>query len=239
MKKILFGLIIASIGTVPLSQAQQLEAARLRKHVEYLASDELEGRGTATMGEIKAANYLAEQFRLAGLQPRGDKGTFFQPFGLTIPFEGVPHQVTARNVAGYLDNGAAKTIVIGAHYDHLGRGYQSGSLSPNSKNVIHNGADDNASGAAALIELAKYLHENGVKERHNFLFIGFSGEELGLLGSKYFVENPTVSLDDVALMVNMDMIGRLGDEKGLTIGGWGTSPWWGRIIPGVASQQGF
>lgn len=235
MKKILLLLLIGTSAQAGF--AQSLNTSELRKYVEVLAADSLEGRGTATMGEIKAANYIAEAFRTYGLVPQGRNGDFFQPFGLMIPFEGVPHQVTARNVVGYLDNGAARTIVIGAHYDHLGRGYQAGSLASQGKGVIHNGADDNASGTAGMMELARYLAGNGVRERHNFLFIAFSGEELGLLGSKYYVENPTVPLNTVSFMINLDMIGRLDTQRGLTIGGWGTSPTWGKVVPGVAKQN--
>jgi Zn-dependent M28 family amino/carboxypeptidase len=140
-------------------------------------------------------------------------------------------------VIGFLDNDAKKTIVIGAHYDHLGKGYQGSSLSPDSKNKIHNGADDNASGTTGLIELATYLAKNTVKERHNYLFIAFSGEELGLLGSKYFTNTPTVPLNKVSCMINMDMIGRFQEEKGIIVSGWGTSPAWGKLIPNIAKKQ--
>ncbi|WP_229253758.1 M20/M25/M40 family metallo-hydrolase [Dyadobacter sp. NIV53] len=145
--------------------------------------------------------------------------------------------MSTRNVAGFLDNGAEKTIVIGGHYDHLGKGFQSGSLTPDSQNQIHNGADDNASGTAGVIELARYFAANNIKEKHNFLFIAFSGEELGLLGSKYFIENPAVPLKSISCMINMDMIGRLDETKGIIISGWGTSPVWGKVIPDLAKTR--
>ncbi|HEV7347084.1 M20/M25/M40 family metallo-hydrolase [Telluribacter sp.] len=235
MKKLLIPFLVLAAGYT--GYGQSLNANDLRRHVVVLAADSLEGRGTATLGEIKAANYIAAFFKKTGLVPKGDEGSYFQLFGLTIPFEGVPHQVTSRNVVGFLDNGAEKTIVIGAHYDHLGRGFQAGSLAPKGKGVIHNGADDNASGTAGMMELARHLAGNGVKERHNFLFIAFSGEELGLLGSKFYVNNPTVPLANVSFMVNLDMIGRLNPQKGVTIGGWGTSPAWGRLMPAIALQD--
>ncbi len=219
------------------AHAQTLDSQAISAHIEYLASDSLEGRGTGTVGEIKAANYIADWFRKAGLQPMGSNGSFFQPFGVMIQYEGVPHQVTARNVTGYLDNSAAQTVVVGAHYDHLGKGYQSGSLTPDSEALIHNGADDNASGVAGIIELARYFAENRVREKYNILFVAFSGEELGLLGSKYFANHPTVPMESVACMINMDMIGRLDATKGLTIGGWGTSPAWGKVVPGLAEEN--
>ncbi len=217
--------------------AQTLSPEAIQSHVDYLSSDQLEGRGTASVGEIRAANYIANCFLRAGLKPLGGEGVYFQPFTVTMAFEGVPHQVIARNVVGMVDNQAEKTIVIGAHYDHLGKGYQAGSLSPDSKDLIHNGADDNASGTAGLIELARYFAGNEVREKFNFLFIAFSGEELGLFGSKFFAGHPTVPMESIACMINMDMIGRYDADKGITIGGWGTSPSWGRLLPELAEQN--
>ena len=131
-----------------------------------------------------------------------------------------------HNVIGFINNGAASTVIIGAHYDHLGYGEDHGSLYTGSDLAIHNGADDNASGTAALIEMSKMLKASKFKN-NNYLFIAFSGEELGLFGSKYFTEHPTVDLPSVDYMINMDMVGRLNDSThGLTIGGYGTSPAW-------------
>lgn len=139
---------------------------------------------------------------------------------------------TGHNVIGYLDNGAAETIVLGAHFDHLGYGEDGNSRHINSDPVIHNGADDNASGTAALIEMARLLRQSALKG-HNYLFIAFSGEELGLYGSKHFTEHPTIDLKKVDYMINMDMVGRLNDStRVLTIGGFGTSPAWSKwIVP--------
>jgi aminopeptidase YwaD len=146
---------------------------------------------------------------------------------------------TGRNVLGYLDNGAASTVVIGAHYDHLGYGEDSNSLYRGAERQIHNGADDNASGVAATIELARMLKESRSKNS-NYLFIAFSGEELGLFGSKYFVEHPTIDLKKVNYMINLDMIGRLRDSThALTIGGYGTSPAWGEICNSVGDKKYF
>jgi aminopeptidase YwaD len=137
---------------------------------------------------------------------------------------------TGHNVVGYIDNGAAHTIILGAHYDHLGYGEDHNSLWTG-KPEIHNGADDNASGTATVLELAKLLKQSKLKN-NNYLFICFSGEEMGLLGSKYFTENPAVKLDDVNYMVNFDMVGRLNDStKNITIGGYGTSPSWAKLLP--------
>ena len=137
---------------------------------------------------------------------------------------------TGHNVIGYLDNGAAGTVILGAHYDHLGYGEDGNSLYRGTDKQIHNGADDNASGTAAVIELARLLKQSKSK-KNNYLFIAFSGEELGLFGSKYFTEHPTINLGNVNCMINMDMIGRLNDSShALTIGGYGTSPEWPLLV---------
>jgi len=136
---------------------------------------------------------------------------------------------TGSNVIGYIDNGAPTTVVLGAHYDHLGLGEDGNSREIEKKNQVHNGADDNASGTAALIELARLLKNSKLKN-NNYLFIAFSGEELGLYGSKYFTEHPTVNLSSVNYMINMDMVGRLNDSSHVvTVGGYGTSPTWGNL----------
>ena len=135
-----------------------------------------------------------------------------------------------HNVIGYIDNGAANTIILGAHYDHLGYGEDHNSLYTGTVPQIHNGADDNASGTAALIELSKLLQHTKFKQ-NNYLFISFSGEELGLFGSKYFTDHPTIDLNTADYMINMDMVGRLNDSThGLSIGGYGTSPSWGQLL---------
>lgn len=140
---------------------------------------------------------------------------------------------TGHNVAGWINNNAPYTVVVGAHYDHLGDGSLGGSLST-AKKAIHNGADDNASGTAGLIELAAELKKRN-DTRFNFLFIAFSGEELGLLGSAYFAKNPTVPIDQVTAMLNMDMIGRL-DSTTMQLGvhGVGTSPFWKEAVESQA-----
>lgn len=137
---------------------------------------------------------------------------------------------TGHNVIGYVDNGASNTVILGAHYDHLGYGEDHNSLYVGTAPMIHNGADDNASGSAALMELSKLLKKSDYK-KNNYLFIAFSGEELGLYGSKYFTEHPTVDIAKATYMINMDMVGRLNDSThGLTIGGYGTSPAWGDAV---------
>lgn len=213
-----------SCNTAPTDEALQ---ADLKTDVTFLAADDLGGRAIGTDGEQKAAEYLAKEFEKAGLEPKGTEG-FFQPFTVSKPTN--PHEeavigtdgagVTGRNVVAFLDKKSEKTIVIGAHFDHLGMGGQ-GSLH-RGDSAIHNGADDNASGTAALLALAKILKHEDLKS--NVLFIAFSGEENGLWGSNYFVKNPTVDLKTVNYMINMDMVGRLKEDKSLAINGVGTSP---------------
>ncbi|MEO6316879.1 MAG: M28 family peptidase [Chitinophagaceae bacterium] len=146
---------------------------------------------------------------------------------------------TGHNVVGYIDNGAATTIIAGAHFDHLGFGEDNNSLYRGTEKQIHNGADDNASGTAALIELSKLL-KNGKLKKNNYLFIAFSGEELGLFGSKYFTAHPTIDLTTANYMINMDMVGRLNDSsKTVTIGGYGTSPSWATLLTAISKDQIF
>lgn len=224
MKYLLFLITATTVYTGAYAQDYQPSASRIQKTVSYLASEKLKGRGTAEKGGIKASKYVAKQFKALGLKP-GNGDSYFQPF----TFDRKEHKdIPSRNVIGYLDNGAAKTIIIGAHYDHLGTAGLFDGKYPIGQ--IHNGADDNASGVAGLLELARYYTENGVKEPFNFLFISFGGEELGLQGSKYFTANPTMPLNNAHFMLNMDMIGRYNEERGLGIGGYGTAQEWPAVF---------
>ncbi|MBC7902069.1 MAG: M20/M25/M40 family metallo-hydrolase [Gemmatimonadaceae bacterium] len=349
-----------------LKKADKVVIASLQGHVNFLASDKLEGRRAGSKGEMLAADYISARFKEIGLVPKGDKNGWLQAFDISEGLEmskssflflngeelktgeyfafggapakaieaapsialresGVPwfldlkedldsnknnphfdlraaviahardaakkgatafiiyntgivadnlkfdpreksnesgipiiyvsgkparkyfsdeeaavdiklKMVSAEkkrpghNVLGYLDNGAANTVIIGAHFDHLGYGEDNNSMYRGTEKLIHNGADDNASGTAAMIELARMLKVSGLK-KNNYLFIAFSGEELGLFGSKYFTEHPTIDLAKTNYMINMDMVGRLNDSsKAITIGGYGTSPAWGKIF---------
>ena len=355
-----------------LSKWETALASRLKAHVEYLASDELQGRGSGTEGEQLSAAYIASEFKKLELEPKGEDGYFqhldittlriaqpntslmldkevmdlfrdYYPLspstdhgsytgkainlnsgiedeslnwndyehadveGLAVlikietPEQDNPHskfsgwtglerrvelaklkgakavvfysnieanqpdgelkkmakdlgipiilvkrdlseqgtmdidlqvdimslKTRASNVIGFIDHGAANTVVIGAHHDHLGHGEHGGSLAEK-VGEIHNGADDNASGTAGVIELARIVKENPKKfSNNNYLFIAFTAEELGLLGSKHFVAAPTISFESVNYMINMDMIGKLDSvKKVLVINGIGTSPAW-------------
>jgi hypothetical protein len=222
--------LLAVAGTMYLSSAAQdylPSSSRIQQTVNYLASEKLKGRGSNEKGGVKAGKFVAKQFKKLGLQP-GNKGSYFQNF----TFDKNSHKnVPSRNVLGFLDNGAARTIIIGAHYDHLGTATLYDGKYP--LGVIHNGADDNASGVAGLLEFARYYVENGEKEPFNFLFIAFGAEEPGLKGSEYYTSNPTIPLADVHFMLNMDMIGRYNDGRGIGVGGYGTAAEWPAIYKDV------
>ncbi len=141
----------------------------------------------------------------------------------------------ARNIIGYINNNATNTVILGAHYDHLGYGEDKNAL--DTGHIIRNGADDNASGTAALIELTRNLLKKS-PTNNNYLIIHFSAEELGLFGSKYWLENPTATITP-NYMINMDMVGRYDTARKLTIGGYGTSPAWATIIPSVIGKLAF
>ncbi len=217
-------------------QAQQIDPAKIKEHIKTLASDEYEGRNTGSEGEKKANAYIEKQFKAVKLQPKGEKG-YDQPFPFKAGVHGTGTEGIAENIIGYIDNGAENTIIIGAHYDHLGLGNDGSSLDANPKGKIHNGADDNASGTAGVIELARYFQNNKKKEKNNLLFITFSGEELGLFGSKYFTEHPTIDLSKVTYMINMDMIGRLPESKNLSVSGSGTSAVWEPLLQKLSNDQ--
>jgi Zn-dependent M28 family amino/carboxypeptidase len=158
-------------------------------------------------------------------------------YDLSFSIDIIPNYRNAKNVLGYIDNKATLTIVLGAHFDHLGYGEDGNSMIRSGEKLIHNGADDNASGTAALIELAFLIKKSKIRQ-YNFLFIAFSAEELGLNGSKFFVENPTISLNSINYMINMDMVGRMNDStKTITVGGYGTSPSWKSIFDNVKSKN--
>mgnify|MGYP000988192443 CR=1 FL=1 len=220
--------------------AQKIETKQIKKHIGFLASDKLKGRGTSSPEEILAAKYIAARFKDYGLTSYGN--SYLRPF--TYKKAGHAHDTlpsseekTANNVVGFLDNKAPYTIVIGAHYDHLGLGHDKNSLDANPIGKIHNGADDNASGTAGVLELARYFTSNKTTEPYNFLFICFSGEELGLLGSKKWCDKADIDLNTVNYMLNMDMIGRLNDSTAkLLVYGVGTSPVFVPLIDSIPTN---
>ncbi|TYB78698.1 M28 family peptidase [Bizionia myxarmorum] len=232
MKKIaLLALFISLLGC----KKDYKHENKMKEDVAFLADDKLEGRETGSKGEKEAAAYIVKRFEEIGLQGKGTNN-FYQAFTFKPKTE--PHgdvdftknsqdsTITGTNVLGYIDNKAENTIIIGAHYDHLGYGGE-GSLYKGEK-AIHNGADDNASGVAVMLDLAGKLQKTNTA--NNYLFMAFSGEEMGLLGSNYFAKNPTVDSKAVSYMINMDMVGRLKQDSTLAVYGTGTSPIFKQVL---------
>jgi hypothetical protein len=222
IRDLLITILLVSSGSLRDALAQS-EDDRISSHLKYLAADARMGRGLGTAGLDSAAHYIARQFQAAGLEPGGTDG-YFQPFRIDPTAPAVAHagigETWVKNVVGILPGRgrlAGQAVVIGAHYDHLGLGGM-GSLDPDSTDVVHNGADDNASGTSALLSAAAILAHQSTVERRTLVFVAFTAEELGLIGSSHYVKNPTVSNDSTYAMVNMDMVGRLREGSLITIG---------------------
>ncbi|WP_178991424.1 M28 family peptidase [Winogradskyella schleiferi] len=239
MKKLVFLLVL--VGLLSCKNEPKVAENKIKEDVAFLADDKLEGRQTGTQGEVLASEYLVKRFEAIGLQPKGTEG-FLQSFSFkpkTDPHSEVEFTtnadstITGHNVIGFIDNKAKNTIVIGAHYDHLGFGGE-GSLFREKEKAIHNGADDNASGVAVLLNLASRLvmqnNNSEIKDNNNYLFMAFSGEEMGLLGSNYFSKNPTIEAESINYMINMDMVGRMKTDSTLAVYGTGTSPMFKQTI---------
>jgi len=236
-----FCIVLLAIFIGLVSCKREPKKVSLEEDIMFLASDSLLGRETGTPEELVAADYLQKRMKSIGLSPKGNAGTYFQTF--TFKPKTDPHSevqfvngdgtITGTNVIGYTDNAAQKTVIIGAHYDHLGMGGE-GSLYADGE-AVHNGADDNASGVGVMLKLAEKLKDTLTQS--NYLFMAFSGEEMGLLGSNYFCKNPTIDLEKANYMINMDMVGRLRDDKTLSISGTGTAPIWNQVLN--ANNPGF
>jgi hypothetical protein len=222
----LFGVLLAApLAAQTAAPSLDQSAARAKTDVKVLAADELGGRLTGTAGADSAAAYIARRFAQIGLQP--GPGGWFQPFTVSKDAPAVQHanlgELHGKNVIGIIPGRDPalrnETVIIGAHYDHLGLG-GFGSLDPDSTGRVHNGADDNASGTAALFTIATLLE--AAPTARTVVFIAFSGEELGLLGSDYYVKNPVYPLSATEAMINLDMVGRLKNDK-LIVYGTGTA----------------
>ncbi|HEX7447240.1 MAG TPA: M20/M25/M40 family metallo-hydrolase [Pirellulales bacterium] len=181
-----------------------ISAADLRRHVEVLANDTFEGREAGSRGGHAAAHYLGREFQKHRLAGGASARSYYQTFGAGY-----------RNILGLLEGGDPQSkrelIVVSAHYDHVGYGNEQNSFGPTG--YIHNGADDNASGAAALMELVEAFSQLEPRPARSILFALWDGEEKGLLGSEHWVAHPTWPLAQVRVMINLDMVGRLRQEK--------------------------
>lgn len=174
---------------------------KFREIIYTLSADSMLGRQAGTIGEERARKYITHYFNKIKLSPIKD--SYYQIFN--FPIDSINYSV-AYNVIGYLNNRKDSTIIIGAHYDHIGLGGSKSRSLTDKK--IHNGADDNASGVAMMLLLAEHLK---IKKRHhyNYLFIAFSAHEDGLFGSQAFVHDKIYNLERIKLMLNFDMVGRL------------------------------
>ncbi len=198
-------------------------AKRMLNTVKYLASDELKGRGLGTPELNKAADFIAEKFKKYGLQPGGENGTYFQTWNTEI--KGIKFHL--KNIIAVIPGNDAKlkneAVVVSAHYDHLGLGWPD--VHKGDKGKIHHGADDNASGVAVMLELAKILNTS-LKPAHTLIFVAFTGEEEGLVGSNYFVNNyKPFSKNKIFADLNLDTVGRLFGNKLLILNGDSAKDW--------------
>lgn len=208
---------LAAVGTAVAAPPEgRGSVERLKADVYYLASDTLEGRGITTPGVELAAQHIRAEFKRIGLKSGTPDGSYFQPFPYGRNSTSGPER-TLHNVIGVIEGKgetASENIVVGAHYDHLGYG-PSGSLSPGeARGRIHPGADDNASGTAAMLELARRFAACNVPPRRRMVFVAFSAEEAGRIGSRYYAsKSPIFPIQNTVAMVNFDMVGRLRDNE--------------------------
>jgi aminopeptidase N len=234
------GTAMAALALPPRKALAELPPVFSRKdlmaHVEWLSAPEREGRGIGTKGLDAAADYVAAQFKAIGLAPGGEAGTYFQPFASPRSPSGTP--VTLRNVIGVLQGTKAdwkgQSALLTAHYDHLGFGWPD--VHKGDEGRLHPGADDNASGVAVMLELAKVLAAGG-KPRRTIVFVAFSGEEAGLLGSRHYVEHPVFPLDRTIGVIDLDTVGRLFDGK-ISVIATGSASEWQHIFRGAGFVTG-
>ncbi len=213
------------------------DAGRMMATIRYLSDEKLQGRGPGSKGLDRAADYIAEAFENAGLEPAGDDGTYFQVFSARGE-DGEPVQL--RNVAGVIrgrhPQRGGENLVLGAHYDHLGLGWPD--VREQNRGKIHPGADDNASGIAVMLELARVLGPRMQPDR-NILFVAFSGEEAGRAGSRHYVKNSrTYPVARSIAMLNLDTVGRLFDRKLMVLGSE-TASEWPHIFRGIGFVTGI
>ena len=208
----------------------------LLDHVSWLSAAEREGRGVGTKGLDAAAEYVAAAFKAMGLQPGGDGGTYYQSFSSPKSPSGAA--VTLRNVIGVLPGSkaewAGQSALLTAHYDHLGLGWPD--VHRGDEGKVHPGADDNASGVAVMLELAKAL-ASGERPQRTIAFVAFTAEESGLLGSKHYAEHPAFPLEKTIGVINLDTVGRLFDKK-VSVIATGSASEWPHIFRGAGFVTG-
>ena len=182
-------------------QAQRKLGEATFRHIETIAADTFEGRLAGSTGGYAAANYITKILADHDVKPAGD-GSYFQLFTKVYP--------NCRNIFGIISGSdpelSKQLIAIGAHYDHVGFGKNRNS------GPIHNGADDNASGTATVLELVKHFSKSKNRLKRSLLVCFWDSEEQGLIGSKHWMENPTVDVSRIVFKVNIDMVGRLDGD---------------------------
>ena len=227
------GALLFAAALTPEQQAviDHISAASLRGHLSFIASDSLEGRATPSRGLDLAAEYIAAQFRRAGLEP-ANGGDYFQTEALQTG--------KARNVAGLLrgsDPALRDTyVILSAHYDHIG-------MRPNGEDRIYNGANDDGSGTVSVMEIAAALAAGPVRPKRSILFLAFYGEEKGLWGSRFYAGHPLVPLAKTIADINLEQVGRTDATNGPQVGvGYLTGFEYsdlGRILAAAAPLAGF
>lgn len=211
-----------------LSMAQEeITEKELQDHIAFLTSDKNSGRYPGGKINRKIVSYIVKDFKKSGI-PAFNR-SYKQAFTTKLRVkkgEKSKREVKTWNVIGLIEGSDPvlknEYVVLGAHYDHLGMG--GGPSSKSDEIAIHYGADDNASGTSALLEIAEKLMANKATLKRSVIVVAFGAEEQGLVGSRYFLENSVVPLSQIKLMINMDMVGRLNNENHVYMGGAGTFP---------------
>ncbi len=219
---------------LPLScrENREVTVTELRDHISYLASDSLGGRETGSEGDSLAAEYIRQELASYGFIPLTGDGFQRFPWSANAGMDSAGGMIMetgrSRNVVMMLpgedDSLKNEYIIIGAHFDHLGIGGKGSSSMKQDTIGVHPGADDNASGIGMMLEIAEKFALTKGSHPRTIICIAFSGEEKGLLGSKYFVNNPVIDMSKIDVMINLDMVGRLQESNILQISGIGTSP---------------
>ncbi|MDR3715068.1 MAG: M20/M25/M40 family metallo-hydrolase [Puia sp.] len=219
-----------------------ITGAEIKNHISFLSSPDNKGRYPGTKGSRRVIRYIVKDFKSHGIEAfaGGYRQYFVAKMRVRKGVMDTPYKRTC-NIIGVIRGSdpalADEYIVLGAHYDHLGMGGPS-SKKPDTV-AIHPGADDNASGTAALLEIGEKLAANRGLLKRSIILIAFGAEEQGLLGSKYFTEHPLVPLSQIKLMINMDMVGRLNAEKQIHMGGAGTFPGGMELMKELGKAEGL
>jgi hypothetical protein len=229
MRNFAFSILLVAISLNVTGQ--QIDTAMLKKHIYYLASDSLMGRGFGTKGGRMAADYIVQQFADAGIQPWNGKYRHeFVKAGMMLKTEGA-------NIIGWIEGTDPvlknEFILVGGHYDHVAY------LIRGDKTVVYNGADDNASGTATVIELGRWLANNKSKLKRSVILVAFDGEESGLIGSSQMVRNNIVPVDKIKMMFSLDMVGMLSTYGGIDLVGNATLRGGTELLNGIAAKYGI